>query len=276
MNFGHEEENLSQNSVLSILIKNFETQIVDLKEQNIKLETDFKDQIRKLENQNAQLQSEIKTQTAKLESKIDESQADKITIATLKKENDKLIKNISKLESEKTQLLLENTTLKTPPPGEIINREGSYGILQKFKTISNGIKIFSSGQADTHLAENILKDDKSLHCSTNAENSWIEIQFLRKKVALSGYLLRCYAGGAQLYLRNWILEGSTNGIQYTQSDKHSNETCLTNTYNDCVFSLKSCEAYSYFRFTMIGKSATNGHYHFVLSFVELFGVVFDQ
>eukprot|EP01083_Nonionella_stella_P080144 220064_1 len=81
---------------------------------------------------------------------------------------------------------------------------------------------------------------------TSAENNWIAIDFGEKlKVKPTGYTLQ-YSnneGACEWYLRNWNLEGSNDGSDWTVIKHHKNDETFTKTNESHTWTWSDCNTY---------------------------------
>eukprot|EP01083_Nonionella_stella_P080141 220057_1 len=106
------------------------------------------------------------------------------------------------------------------------------------------------------------------------ENNWITIDFGEKlKVKPTGYTLQ-YSnneGACEWYLRNWNLEGSNDGSDWTVIKHHKNDETFTKTNESHTWTWSDCNTYyQQFRIKMTGKNA-EGRWIIAYTALEIYG-----
>ena len=87
--------------------------------------------------------------------------------------------------------------------------------------------------------------------------------------------MRSDANGA-LNLRNWRLEGSNDGSQWTTLRNHSNDSSLSNQKNSVAgWAVDSQTAYQYLRVFQHGKNSIRNNY-LMCNGLELYGDLHDS
>jgi hypothetical protein len=108
--------------------------------------------------------------------------------------------------------------------------------------------------------------------SDNRLNSWIRFDFKDKRVQLTGYTVKS-AGHGGHYLRQWAVEGSNDGSNWTALDaRDTQELChdyATKTFR-CESQVEKSEWFQYVRLRQTGEDST-GFSHLFLCNLEFFG-----
>jgi hypothetical protein len=103
------------------------------------------------------------------------------------------------------------------------------------------------------------------------QDQWFVIDFLERRIVPSKYTLRHYSSYDTEALRNWNLEGSTDGTNWVCLRAHRDDLSLQKKGQAITFEIQNCtESYSKFRIFMTGKNS-NDHWYLSLSGFELYG-----
>lgn len=112
-----------------------------------------------------------------------------------------------------------------------------------------------------------------LRCVTKAQpNSWFSIDFKDKMVQPTAYTLRHYSSWDVEALRNWNMEGSNDGVNWTIISKHTNDSSLNAKGATHTWAVQCKDAYRIFRILQWGLNS-NRHYYLCLSGFEIYGTV---
>jgi len=95
-----------------------------------------------------------------------------------------------------------------------------------FLSQSSGLKGAVTVSASTHFStrvpENIVKFDESLYFySENEPNQWIGYEFLAHLVTPNMYTLQTRQYGGRCHVQSWVIEGSQDGLEWTEMDRQS-------------------------------------------------------
>lgn len=106
------------------------------------------------------------------------------------------------------------------------------------------------------------------------QDQWFVIDFLDRRIVPTKYTLRHYSSYDTEALRNWRLEGSTDGTNWVCLREHRDDQSLKakgqpHTW-DITSTTQPAESYSKFRIFMFGKNS-NDHWYLALSGFEIYG-----
>jgi hypothetical protein len=104
--------------------------------------------------------------------------------------------------------------------------------------------------------------------SANSPNQWICYDFKNRKVQPIHYSIHAHSNN--FYLRGWVFEGSMDGSQWDELDRHANDTTTNQSHPIGTFSTSNSAAYRYVRLRQTAKNA-NGNDYLVLYAFEIFG-----
>ena len=107
--------------------------------------------------------------------------------------------------------------------------------------------------------ENIFdKDVTKYYITKDEKNSWIQFDFLTKKVLISTYSLQTQdCGEGNVHLKSWILEGSDDGSTFETIDQEDNCNKLNGPLCEASFGTNQKNPYRYIRLTQTGKNWYN-------------------
>ena len=126
----------------------------------------------------------------------------------------------------------------------------------------NIVNITSSSTFFSCKAENVVEQNDSI-CfqSDNEVNSWIKFDFKARKVLLDHYTLKTYNSNANLcHLKNWILEVSNDGENYTEIDRHENCELLNGNLKTATFKVSCSTPQRFVRLKQIGPNRYGDNY----------------
>jgi hypothetical protein len=110
------------------------------------------------------------------------------------------------------------------------------------------------------------------YASANKPNQWLRYDFKERQLRLTAYTIRSwFPAWTTVALISWVIEGSTDGVKWTEVDRQVNSPALRG--NRVVsFEVSGSEVYRFIQVRQIGK---NGHGSdcLVVSAFELFGVL---
>jgi hypothetical protein len=122
---------------------------------------------------------------------------------------------------------------------------------------------------DAKNAADLASD--SIFDSANLLGGWICYDFKEARVSVMNYSMRAAAhtsGGCNL--RSWVLEGSTDGENWTELDRQEDSRAL---YSANAIGTWQIEATEFFRRIRVRSIGVNqqGTFNFFISGLELFG-----
>jgi hypothetical protein len=102
--------------------------------------------------------------------------------------------------------------------------------------------------------------------SLNKQDQWVQWDFHEMPVKLTSYQIK---GTKNANLRSWIVEGSLDGVKWTELDRQANITNVR--WNQVVsFPVSDSNQWRFIRLTQTGKNS-EGKYEFAACAVEFFG-----
>ena len=142
--------------------------------------------------------------------------------------------------------------------------------------IQNVVQITPSSiyREDLKVENIVIKDDNSYFYTRDEANSWIQFDFKERKVLLDGYTLKMYDENWE-NLKNWILEGSNDGENFQEIDKHENcDLLLTGNRKAETFKVSCLTPYRFIRLTQTGPNSRNNNFLF-LNQIEFSGILYS-
>ena len=111
----------------------------------------------------------------------------------------------------------------------------------------------------------------------DSANSWFQVDLQApRRLQVTHYCLRTSEHTASHKLRNWRLEGSNDGSQWTTLRNHSNDSSLSGQPHSVAgWAVDSQTAYRYLRVFQHGKSSSNDNY-LMCNGLELYGDLHDS
>merc|ERR1712228_1083043 len=105
--------------------------------------------------------------------------------------------------------------------------------------------------------------------TANKRGSFISLKLNRMSVKLTFYTLRNGSWGFDM-LRNWNLEGSSDGVTWNVIKKHKNDESFCESLQICGWNIDCNHFYSYFRIIVTGKNSIRD-WNLSCSGIELYG-----
>lgn len=165
------------------------------------------------------------------------------------------------------------------------DNEGTSAVWTNPATLSPPkVKVTSSGRHTTYSEVLHLSRTPVVALTSASQNSWICFDFLDRAIVPTHYTLRHYTQ-ASYALRNWVLEGSTDGEEWTLLRTHTNDTSLAARDATKTWALDGSDdpsgnsappstPFRKFRVRMTGPNSSNS-WHLVCSGFEIFGKLID-
>jgi hypothetical protein len=133
---------------------------------------------------------------------------------------------------------------------------------------ANRVASDSPGYAAKNVAD--LGTDSFFH-SVNEPNQWICFDFKEMKIRPTHYSIRMHSSGPNsFHLKNWVIEGSTDGTSWHELDRRENNTDLNNSYAVKTFNICKVDTFRMIRLRQIGLNHRNDNLLLFTAF-ELFG-----
>ena len=152
---------------------------------------------------------------------------------------------------------------------------GTAGGQQAFKNpVTRGrVTVTSSSVMQDSEPPRALLDRRTLRFSTKPQaNSWVQFALDGQRVRPTRYTLRHYSSWDTEALRNWVLEGSNDGVSWVTLREHKGDAALNKKGATHTWTLPTPkgEGYQLFRVRQTGRNSNN-HYYLALSGFELYG-----
>jgi hypothetical protein len=108
--------------------------------------------------------------------------------------------------------------------------------------------------------------------SRNEANQWFCYDFKNRKVRLTHYSIHPHSNNP--YLHSWIVEGSSDGSNWSVLDRRENNDQMTSAHPIGTFIVSQSNESRFIRLRQIGKN-TQGNDYLVLYAFELFGQLIE-
>ncbi|OHT06148.1 hypothetical protein TRFO_25941 [Tritrichomonas foetus] len=133
------------------------------------------------------------------------------------------------------------------------------------------INIFASSPIYNTLSITVDLDSNEHFNTISAVNSWVTYDFKGKIVTLKSYSIKTvnYPSG-NIHMRNWVLEGSTNGKVWETLDARNEDFSLNQQAAIRTFSVEKETPVKFIRIKNTGEN-WSGDYHLAYSSIEFYG-----
>jgi len=139
------------------------------------------------------------------------------------------------------------------------------------------IQIRTSGLMHDSAPAHMVVGRQSVRCVTKPlKHAWVVVDFQNYAIKPTRYTLRHYSSWDTEALRNWRLEGSLDGENWTTIRQHDNDESLRFKGQSYTWLLRKIDSYySMFRIFQFDKNSNN-HYYLAISGFEIYGEVLRQ
>jgi len=103
--------------------------------------------------------------------------------------------------------------------------------------------------------------------------SWFAVDLKKYELQPTYYTLRDSSSGGGYQLRNWVLEGSHDGLTWKPIRDHVNDSSITSQGMSGRWSIDCDESFRWFRVRVTGTDAGGTYYFLFCSGIELYGFV---
>jgi hypothetical protein len=111
-------------------------------------------------------------------------------------------------------------------------------------------------------------------CSRNAPNQWICYDFKTMLIEPTHYSIRSYLAAKYVHLKNWIIEGSTDGKSWTELDRRDNNNDLNGSSASATFSISRSAPVRMIRLRQTGPNHGGSNFLDMTAF-EIFGSLIE-
>ena len=133
------------------------------------------------------------------------------------------------------------------------------------------VRVLASSKHSTSAPMNFITGRSVVRCVTNSLNDqWIQVDLLDKTAVINAYTLRHYASYDTEALRNWRLEASNDGYQWTILKKHIQDDSLKVAGGSHTWEVHCPRRFRLFRIYQFGLNSQK-HYYLACSGLELYG-----
>lgn len=199
----------------------------------------------------------------------------------------------AKQEAEQKRQALDQVkrTLKQYPSGLAFNHAsdfdengvfyylGSCGKTQKWSNpADSGYLIVSSSgiMADSTPLSTVVGRELVRCVTKPVRNAWILFDLTDMYLELSAYTLKHYSSWDTECLRNWVLEGSNDGVNWDTIKQHNNDQGLNKKGGTFTWTIDAQgRRYRMFRMLQTGVNSNN-HFYLAISGCEMYGSLYDS
>lgn len=149
------------------------------------------------------------------------------------------------------------------------------GVIQISGNIYHNISIIGDFSSLVDYEE----DSVPAYDSEDVPNSYLLFDFKENLVKISAYSIKATDNPDPSYFTSWIVEGSTDNVEWTIIDTHSDDQRLVGRNKIDTFLVKDQNVlkkkFRYIRMKMIGM-ATSDNYYFEMRKIEFFGSYYEK
>jgi hypothetical protein len=139
---------------------------------------------------------------------------------------------------------------------------------------TKGLLIVTASSTQANQPWQVLDPGWNSHWVSDDEpEQWIRFDFKMGRMLVTHYTLKSYnyvAGGN--HLRSWVLQGSTNDIDWLELDRRQSMNDLNDRYRVKTYQCKNPGCYRYLKLTQTGKSHCDSDM-LALTGIEFFGTL---
>ena len=142
-------------------------------------------------------------------------------------------------------------------------------------SIFDNVSISVSSSASNTQPEKVIDYDwNGCWFSNSAENNWLEFNFKQNRVKLNGYSIKTYTSSYTCHLRNWVIEGCNDRVNWEPIDIKKDNGDLNGNGKEHYFSIsKKTDEFQFIRIRNTGIDWYNISKHLVISNIELYGSI---
>jgi hypothetical protein len=135
------------------------------------------------------------------------------------------------------------------------------------------VNVTASSVSGSYLAQNAVDlGQQNIFHSLNQPNQWLCYDFKDRRIELTDYSISAYTGHL---LRSWVVEGSSNGSDWTILDEQRNNTRADSNHPIATISVARGKRWQFIRLRQTGKNSSNGDWLVLFGF-EVFGLVHES
>jgi len=138
--------------------------------------------------------------------------------------------------------------------------------------LSGLIQVTTSSKS-MHGTSAIVGRVPAFHYLNTANGSWFAINLIKYKLQPTYYTLRDSNAGGHYQLRNWVLEGSNDGQNYTIIKTHTKDSMISSQGMIGRWPLECKESYRCFRIRVTGFDARGAYYYLFCAGIEFYGLL---
>ncbi|OHT04313.1 hypothetical protein TRFO_28198 [Tritrichomonas foetus] len=145
----------------------------------------------------------------------------------------------------------------------------------KGNIVEKGLLTITGNSADKNRDHDLMLlvdyDWNRCWTSTNTPNSWVQFDFGNKQICITHYTIKTYpCGRGYSHLKSWVIEGSTNGQNWSEIDRRDDNNELNGKSKVATFMCASLYDSQFIRLRQTGPNHYGDHY-LILTNIEFFG-----
>lgn len=144
------------------------------------------------------------------------------------------------------------------------------------------IEISSNSLNDNSILRNTVNYQSDTgYFSKDEDGSYLCFDFKEKEIQVTDYSIKSYGQDVDYcHPKNWVVEVSKDGKEWTEIDRHENDPTLNGMYKVGTFNIKKKQN-DFYRFIKIRQTGQSWdhrgqHYYFGLDFVEFYGKIHQK
>ncbi|MFK0733478.1 MAG: discoidin domain-containing protein [Gloeotrichia echinulata HAB0833] len=152
----------------------------------------------------------------------------------------------------------------------IVSWIGTNGKTTAFSDPTSKITVSSSSVLGDLAFTRAFQRVPSLAHSNNGGNQWVQVDFLGRKVSLTHYTIQGRNDDNYHHLRNWVLQGSNDGVNFDVLDTRTNNSSINRSSWFLGVLGTSSNYYRYIRLTQTGANS-EGDSYLTMGQMEFYG-----
>jgi hypothetical protein len=152
----------------------------------------------------------------------------------------------------------------------IVSWIGTNGKTSAFSDPTSKISVSSSSVLDNLAFTRAFQRVPSFAHSNVGGNQWMQVDFLGRKVSLTHYTIQGRNDDHWHHLRNWVLQGSNDGVNFDVLDTRTNNHTINRSSWFLGVLGTSSNYYRYIRLTQVGANSS-GETYLTMGQMEFYG-----
>jgi hypothetical protein len=138
------------------------------------------------------------------------------------------------------------------------------------RSLSAQVKVVSSGMLNGRDPSTILEEKPKKHWFTESDgNAWVLIEFTELYIQPTDYAVWSHGGASTL--RNWVLQGSNDRINWVMLSNHRNDESVKAPFSTATWPVNTNGFFKFFRIVQTGNNWSGNRWLYLLK-LEIWGV----